>query len=165
MSKAFTREDDGSAVLRLDDLPQSPHQNFVTASGLSLLDARLEARRADLAALRADSETNDVLHDIAVAERDIRFLKARLQSAILVESKDHTPGVVAFGAEVEFVTDDDTRLTFRIVGEDEADPAQGLIARSSPLAAALMGAEIGSTVEWRKPSGVVDLEIVAIRYP
>lgn len=164
MSKAFTKEDDGDAIVRVDDLPQSPHPNFVTPSGLALLNERLVARRADLAALQEDAQNTDVRHAVAVAERDIRFVSSRLQSAILVDPKDHTPNIVAFGAEVEFITEDDTRHRFRIVGEDEADPAKGLIAHFSPLAGALIGAELGSTVEWRKPSGTVEIEIVAIRF-
>ncbi|AML53004.1 hypothetical protein RC74_18635 [Falsihalocynthiibacter arcticus] len=73
--------------------------------------------------------------------------------------------VVAFGAEVDVMAEDDTRRTFRIVGEDEADPAHGLIAPYSPLGDALLSAELGSIVEWRKPAGTVDLVIVAIRFP
>jgi transcription elongation GreA/GreB family factor len=72
--------------------------------------------------------------------------------------------LTAFGAEIEVLTEGNTRQTFRIVGEDEADPTHGLIASFSPLGVALMGAELGSTVEWEKPTGIVDLEIVAIRF-
>lgn len=165
MSKAFTKEDDDDAVIRLDDLPQSRHPNLVTATGLAALNQRLDQRQSDLAALRGQTGDIDTRHAIAVAERDIRYLQARIGSAILVDPETQVPGVVAFGAEVDFITDDDTRHTFRIVGEDEADPARGLIAPYSPLGVALMGARTGASVEWPKPAGSVDIEVLAIRFP
>ncbi len=164
MSKAFTKEDDGTENIHLDDLPQSPHPNLVTPSGLAALNSRLSARQLDLAKLRERTEEFDSKRAIAVAQRDIRFFEVRISRAILVDPKNHAPGIVAFGAEVEVLTEGNTHQTFRIVGEDEADPAHGLIAPFSPLGVALMGAELGSTVEWQKPTGTVDLEIVAIRY-
>lgn len=164
MSKAFTKEDDSDANVRLDELPQSRHPNLVTPSGLAGLNNRLQARQTDLAGLqRAVADIKTPLA-IAVAERDIRFLKERINRAILIDPRDNPVGIVAFGAEVDVITDDDTRLTFRIVGEDEADPAHGLVAPFSPIGVALMGAEPGSTVEWHKPAGTVNLEVVAVRF-
>lgn len=163
MSKAFTKEDDGTENIHLDDLPQSTHPNLVTASGLKSLKARHDARRADLAKLRAQPDDFDSKMAIAIAERDIRFFEGRINRAILVAHPDDDLDTVVFGAEVDFLTADGTRQTFRIVGEDEADPTQGLIAHFSPLGAALLGAKLGSFVEWTKPTGVVELEIVAIR--
>lgn len=164
MSKAFTKEDDDSAKLRLDDLPQSPHPNLVTPEGLADLERRLSALVRELAELRARPESVAGRQDIAVVERDLRYVDSRLAHAILVDPKSHATGVVAFGAEVEILMDEDKRQIFRIVGEDEADPKRGLISPYSPLGIALMGAELGDTVEWRKPTGVIDIEIVAIRF-
>ncbi|WP_458792948.1 GreA/GreB family elongation factor [Yoonia sp. MH D7] len=164
MSKAFTKEDDGTENVRLDDLPQSPHPNLVTASGLAALNSRLSALQSDLARLRENTDEIDSKLAIAVAQRDVRFLEGRISRAILVDPKNHAAGTVAFGAEIEVITEDDSRQSFRIVGEDEADPTHGLIAPYSPLGVALMGAVVGDTVEWQKPTGIVDLEIVAIRY-
>lgn len=164
MSKAFTKEDDSDATIQLDDLPQSLHPNLVTASGLAELNKRLEARRSDLAELRSRTDVADTKHAIAVAERDIRFLAGRVSRAIVVDPARHNPDVVSFGAEVDVVGDDEVTQTFRIVGEDEADPSRGLIAPYSPLGQALMGADIGSIVDWPKPTGVVELEVLAIRF-
>ncbi|MEH6834847.1 MULTISPECIES: GreA/GreB family elongation factor [Falsihalocynthiibacter] len=164
MSKAFTKEDDGTENVRLDDLPQSPHPNLVTLSGLDALNSRLSARQSDLAKLRGETDDFDSKLAIAVAQRDIRFLEGRVSRAILVDPERHAPDIVAFGAEIEVITEDDNRQTFRIVGEDEADPTHGLIAPYSPLGVALMGARLGDTVEWQKPAGIVDLEIVGIRF-
>lgn len=163
MSKAFTKEDDGSPNDWLEDRPQSPHPNYVTPVGLAALNDRLSARRAELAELLKNGDGIEGRRPIAIAQRDIRFLEERVRRAIVVDPSDQPQGVVAFGAEVE-VTHDDSRHTYRIVGEDEADPARGLIAPFSPLSVALLGAKVGDTVEWRRPIGAVNLEITAIRF-
>jgi len=92
MSKAFTKEDDGTENVHLDDLPQSPHPNLVTPSGLAALNSRLGARQSDLAKLREKAEEIDRKLANAVAQRDIRFLEARISRAILVDPKSHSPG-------------------------------------------------------------------------
>lgn len=164
MSKAFTKEDDGTQPIHLEDLPQSRHPNPVTPAGLSRLEARLAARQEDLRALKEIGAEADNRLEIAVAARDIRYLEGRLARAVVIDPSKHPEGIVAFGAEVEVLFDDDTRRTFRIVSEDEADPSNGLIAPYSPLGVALLGAELGSSVEWAKPFGAVELEITAIRF-
>ena len=162
MSRAFVKED-GNDLEPLPDLPLSPHPNYVTPAGLATLQARLAEAQARLAGLRARPERLDKLPE-AAAERDIRYLDARLRSAIPIDPAHQPAGVVAFGARVTVVGADGQRRTFHITGEDEADPALGRIAPHSPLARALLGAEVGDSVTWRKPSGVEALEIMAICY-
>ena len=165
MSKAFTKEDDGTEVERLPDLPLSRHPNYVTPEGLRELQSRLDDRRSDLRVLLEVPEGARDLYEIAVAERDLRFLEARVGKAILVDLGQQDPEVVAFGAEVDVIDDEDRPHTYRIVGEDQADPENGRVAPFSPLAVALRGARVGDEVEWRRPSGNVVLEVTAIRYP
>jgi transcription elongation GreA/GreB family factor len=55
-------------------------------------------------------------------------------------------GIVQFGSRVTLLRDDGRRVTYRIVGEDEADPAKGTISYVSPLARALMGKMEGESV-------------------
>lgn len=126
--------------------------------------SRLNARQSDLAKQREKTDELDGKLAIAVAQRDIRFLEGRINCAILVDPKSHPSGIVAFGAEIEVITGDGNHQIFRIVAEDEADPSHGLIAPYSPLGIALMGAQLGDTVEWQKPTGIVELEIIAIQY-
>ncbi len=164
MSKAFTKEDDAQ-VEQLADLPQSEHPNYVTRDGLLELNARLQVRRADLAELKAAKDDMNRPYPMAVVERDIRFLEARVGCAILVELETQDPEVVAFGAEVDVLDEGGAPSTYRIVGEDQADPKRGLIAPFSPLAVALRDARVGDAVEWRRPSGTLALEVTAIRYP
>lgn len=164
MSRAFVNEDSGTGVEDLPDLPQSPHPNYVTPQGLAALQGRLKETRARHAALSVRRDETDAKLPLAVAERDIRFLEQRIAGAIPVDPSAQPPGVVAFGATVEVTDEDGNTRTYRIVGEDEADPAKGLIAPFSPLATTLIGCEAGDTATWRKPSGDVELEVTAIRF-
>ena len=158
MSRAFVKEGDG-ALDPLPDLPMSPHPNYVTPRGLTALQLRLAARQGDLAALKSRPDRLDKLPE-AAAERDIRYLEARLRSAILTDPAALPLTEVAFGLRVT-VSD---RTTYEITGEDEADATLHRIAPQSPLARALMGAQVGDEVIWRKPSGPVTLTILAIAH-
>lgn len=159
MSRAFVKEGDGT-LDPLPDLPLSPHPNYVTPRGLAALQARLAARQADLAALKTRPDRLDKLPE-AAAERDIRYLEARLRSAIPVPVPDQVTEV-AFGHLVT-VRDDAGQVTsYEITGEDEADATLHRIAPTSPLARALLGALRGDRVTWRRPNGAVELEVLAI---
>ena len=160
MSRAFVKEGTGE-LEPLPDLPISPHPNYVTPRGLEALRARLLARQGDLAALRGRAERLDKLPE-AAAERDIRYLEARLRSAIVVDPALQDALEVRFGLRVTVVDEAGETAVYEITGEDEAEAALGRIAPQSPLARALMGAVVGDVVMWRKPTGAVALEIVAI---
>ena len=163
MSRAFVKEGDGS-LDPLPDLPISAHPNYVTPTGLDDLRSRLQARQADLATLRARPDRLDKLPE-AAAERDIRYLEARLRSAILIDPGVQPLNAVAFGLIVTVSAEDGTETRFQITGEDEADATIGRITPQSPLARALLGAVPGDTVRWKKPSGAVDLDILTITHP
>ncbi len=163
MSRAFVKED-GPDNAPLPDLPISPHPNLVTPRGLAALRARLAATQAELARLRARPDRLDRLPE-AAAERDIRYIEARLRSAILVDLASQPRDEVAFGAIVTVIDADGGEHRYEITGEDEADASIGRIAPHSPLARALMGARVGDTVTWVRPSGRTELEVTAIIYP
>jgi transcription elongation GreA/GreB family factor len=163
MSRAFVKEDRPDTD-PLPDLPVSPHPNWVTARGLAELKARLAAAQAELARSRVRADRLDRLPEKA-AERDIRYLEARLASALPVDPAAQPRDEVAFGAHVTVADESGRERCYEIVGEDEADAARGLIAPQAPLARALLGARVGDTVDWRKPSGDEALDILAIRYP
>lgn len=163
MSRAFVKE--GTAELEpLPDLPLSPHPNVLTLRGLAALRDRLAAAQADLTRLRARAERLDRLPE-AAAERDIRYLEARLRSAIPVDPAVLPLTEVAFGLQVTVADENGEETTYEIVGEDEAEAALGRIAPQSPLARALMGAQVGDEVIWRRPSGTLRLEVLAIAHP
>ncbi len=144
MSVAFTKEGDAEAVAAdLPDRPVSPHPNLVTAGGLAQLDAELAAARAAYDAAQAGGGIAADRTAMARATRDLRYWSARRASAQLVEAGDCT--VVRFGCTVTFERADGRQATYRITGEDEADPAAGRIAYVAPAARALMGKNVGDT--------------------
>jgi len=156
MSKAFTSEetDITEVVAPRAPLPEGT-PNYVTLRGLELL----REERADLASKRARAEASGDVAAMNVLGTRLAELDERLASAQLV---DVTPkDVVRFGARVT-VSGETGEQTYRIVGVDEADPAKGDVAFTSPIARALLGHEIGDEVVVKTPRGNVAAEIVAI---
>ncbi|GJD49206.1 Transcription elongation factor GreB [Methylobacterium crusticola] len=153
MSIAFVREREGGEAFEdLPDRPVSPHPNFVTPEGLALIDAELDRLHTEHAGLSPDDKAS-----LARVNRDLRYWTARRNSAQVVEQ---APGdVVHFGSTVTIARDGGAEQIFRIVGEDEADPARGTIAYVAPLARALTGKQAGDTVTVAGH----DSEIIAVR--
>lgn len=158
MSVAFTKEGDAEATAAdLPDRPISPHPNLVTPEGLAFIDAALAQARADYAAAQHAGGIEADRTAMARATRDLRYYSARRANAQLIEPSDDTD-TVRFGGEVTIDREDGRRQTFRIVGEDEADPAQGTVSHVSPLARALMGKSVGDTAMLAG----AEVEIVAV---
>ena len=164
MSKAFTKEDDGSTPERLPDLQISPHPNPVTPRGLAQLQARQKALTDRLTELRASQELQVDTSPISVAERDLRYVEARLSTAKLVLPPSSQTTIIRFGAHVTVADEDGKTRVYHIVGDDESEPSQGMIAAHSPLALALLEATIGDVVDWSKPGGIVELEVTDVTY-
>jgi transcription elongation GreA/GreB family factor len=150
MSRAFVKETD-ETVDELPDRPISPHPNVVTAEGLAAIEAQVDRLQEEHARASGDRAA------LAAISRELRYWKSRRASAQVV-ARPVKPAQVAFGCTVTFVRADGRRQSYRIVGEDEADPAQGSISYVSPVARALMGREVGDVAE---VSGS-ELEVVAI---
>lgn len=142
MSRAFVREDDGTNDI--DELPDklvSEHRNLVTANGLALIDAEVERLNTVLAAARADNDRGA----IARAARELRYWTQRRLSAEVMPASADT-ATTQFGSRVVIKRADGRQQTFRIVGEDEADPTLGTLSYVSPLAQALLGKRVGDEV-------------------
>jgi transcription elongation GreA/GreB family factor len=151
VSRAFVNED--HVVEDLPDRPVSKHPNYVTERGLALIETALENARREYGQAQAAADR------IALgnAARDLRYWSARRSSAQVVPAVADRD-TVQFGSDVTIVRDNGRRQTFRIVGEDEADPPNGSISHVSPLARAFLGKRIGDTVR----AGMDDAEITAI---
>ncbi len=151
MSRAFVNEN--NSVEDVPERPVSPHPNYVTPQGLAAIEAALSDARQVYNAAQAAGERDA----LARAGRDLRYWSARRGSAQLVAPE---PGAskVQFGSTVTIARDDGRRQVFRIVGEDEAEPSRGTVSHVSPLAASLLGREVGDVVR----AGRDDAEIVAI---
>ena len=143
MSVAFTKEQDAeSEAANLPDRPVSSAPNLVTPRGLELIEAELAAARAAYSAAQSKGGVEADRTAMARATRDLRYWSARRGSAQLVETPSSTDTLV-FGGSVTFEREDGRVQTFRIVGEDEADPARGAVSYVSPLAQALLGKGVG----------------------
>ena len=164
MSRAFVNEDAGNDRPDLPELPVPPGPNIVTPRGLAALHDRIAQRQADLAALKARPDRLDKLPE-AAAERDLRWLEARLKAAVVIDPAAHDLTEVAFGLRITVADEAGVETTYEITGEDEADASLGRIAPHSPLARALLGAEPGDTVTVRRPSGPTRLDILSIARP
>jgi transcription elongation GreA/GreB family factor len=138
MSRAFVKEPDGEP--EVETLPErlvSTHPNLVTAEGL----ARIEAEIAALEAARDGARAAGDKAALAVALRDLRYWTSRHATA--QAPPPPPPGEAQFGARVTIRREDGREQTFRIVGEDEADPARHSVSYVSPLARAVTGKGVG----------------------
>ena len=99
-------------------------------------------------------------------EGRIAEVESKLSNAQIIDPKTvNAEGRVVFGATVKLLDEDNaTEMTYQIVGDDEADIAQGMVSISSPIARALIGKEQGEVVAVNAPGGQVEYEIVAVRY-
>jgi transcription elongation GreA/GreB family factor len=139
MSRAFVKEQE--SVEELPDKLISEHPNLVTKEGLAHIEAELTRADAEHAAAQAMGDREAM----AATARDLRYWSARVASAELVAEPADTDRV-HFGSTVTIERGDGRRQTFRIVGEDEADPAKGSISYVSPLARQLAGKSVGDTI-------------------
>jgi transcription elongation GreA/GreB family factor len=141
MSRAFVKESDGADGDELAELQVSPHRNLVTPEGLGQIEQNVERLRVEQSAARAADDRAAVKR----IQRDLRYWAERQRSAELVPPA--APGSQArFGSVVTLAKPGDGKIEFRIVGEDEADPARGKISYVSPIARRLIGTAVGEEV-------------------
>jgi transcription elongation GreA/GreB family factor len=141
MSRAFTKEIDEQPIEVLSR-PVSVHTNYVTSSGLSQIDrAMAKYEAAHTAAIAKDNKTA-----IELTGREVAYWSNRKTTAILVSDKPNS-GAVEFGTTVTVRRKGGRVQTFRIVGEDEAEPSSHTISYVSPFAQAVMGKSVGDHVE------------------
>jgi transcription elongation GreA/GreB family factor len=159
VSVAFTKEESAETASEtlLPDRPISAHPNLVTQTGLKALERQLADARTAYEAAQTTEDINERRRLSAIPLRDIRYFSERLRTAQALPDPS-SADVVAFGSTVTFSRADGRVQTFRIVGEDEADPKAGTISFASPVARSLMGKAIGDAAG----SGSNELEIVAI---
>ena len=159
MSVAFTKEEDyESTAANLPDRPISLHPNLVTPEGLAFIEAALADARVAMVSAKSGGDVSADRTAMARATRDLRYWSSRRATAQLVERAEDD-GTLRFGDAVTFEREDGRRQTFRIVGEDEADPAKGSVSYISPLGQALLGKSVGDEAMLAG----APVEIVAIR--
>ena len=159
MAVAFTKEEsfETASETLIPDRPISAHPNLVTEAGLKALELQLQQAREAYDASSTIEDVNERRRQAASPLRDLRYFAARVHTAQLVPDPTSID-TVAFGSTVTFSRDDGRVQTYRIVGEDEADPKAGSISFVSPVARLLIGKAVGDVVS----VGDQELEITAI---
>jgi len=115
--------------------------------------------------LSENAEYDAAKHRQGFIEGRIQELKDKLARAYVVDLSNLKPDKVVFGATVTlFDTAAEEEVTYRIVGEDEADIRLGKMSCSSPVGKALIGHRLDDSVKVKVPSGLKEYEIIDIRY-
>lgn len=153
MSRAFVKEIDDAPAEPVPERALSGNENVVTPRGAALIREAVAAAASALAGAVREEER-------ALAARDLRYWQARAATLRIV-APETDPQEIGFGVRAR-VKRGGTVQELQIVGEDEADPAQGLIAWTAPLAEALEGAEVGEVVEFEAGGRVQQIEVIAL---
>src|SRR5262245_21610100 len=153
MSRAFVKENAEGPEPPPPERPISAAPNRVTPRGAALITQTIAELKDELARTTDESVA-------ARIRRDLRYWHSR-QASMQVIAPNAAPETVGFGARITIRRGGaDSAMT--IVGEDEADPAAGLIAWTAPLARALENAEVGDVVEFAAGGKREPITIVAI---
>ena len=164
MSRGFVKEDDlENAGLDVPERPVSANPNYVTKHGYSALVQLAADLEKQHQLLSANKENTEAIAHLAIVNRDLRYVAARLESALVTQPNADATQVL-FGALVTVQDEEEKSHTYQIVGEDEADIKAHKIAYTSPLATALIGQKLDETVVWLRPAGNQYLIITAINY-
>ena len=179
MSKAFTKESDEDGEIEQPEIPLGQLKNYVTPFGLTQLQDEyknlVSNERPKIvevvrwAAGNGDrSENGDYIYGkkrLREIDRRIRYLTKRLESAQVVDPElQKNLSKVFFGATVTYAQKDGKKKTVKLVGVDEADINKNKISWISPVAKALLKAEVGDRVNLDSPLGNDELEILKIKY-
>lgn len=116
--------------------------------------------------LKENAEYHAAREQQSFCEGRIQEIEAKLSNAQVIDvTKIPNNGKVIFGATVTvFNTSSDEEVTYRIVGDDEADIKKNLISVNSPLSRAMIGKEVDDVALVATPSGEVEYEVVKVAY-
>jgi transcription elongation factor GreA len=152
----------------------------LTVEGAEMLTAELKKLKSEdrpkvIAAISEAREHGDLKENAEyhAAREQQGFIEGRIQdiegklgnATIIDVSKLPQNGKVVFGVTVDLVDEDSgDEVTYKIVGEDEADIKQNKISIGSPIAKALIGKEEGEVVDVTTPGGTRSFEVVEVKY-
>ncbi|WP_213995654.1 transcription elongation factor GreA [Arsukibacterium sp.] len=116
--------------------------------------------------LKENAEYHAAREQQGFCEGRIQDIEGKLSNAQIIDiSKMPNNGKVIFGATVSILNlDTDEEVTYRIVGDDEADIKNNLISVNSPIARGLIGKAVDDVANITTPKGVVEFEITAVKY-
>jgi len=116
--------------------------------------------------LKENAEYHAAREQQSFAEGRIADIEAKLSNAEIIDvTKMPKTGKVIFGVTVDLCNEDTgEEVTYRIVGEDEADIKAGLVSVTSPIARAMIGKREGDIATVQAPGGLVEYEILEVKY-
>ena len=116
--------------------------------------------------LKENAEYHAAREQQSFMEGRIKDIASKLSNAEIIDIKNiPNSGKVIFGSTVMLVNlNDNKKVSYKLVGEDEADLKKGKISITSPLARSLIGKEQDDVIELKTPNGVFEYEISEIRY-
>lgn len=116
--------------------------------------------------LKENAEYHAAKEQQSFIEGRIKELEGKLSHVQVIDVTEiDAGGKVIFGSTVRLLDDDtEKEISYRIVGEDEADIKTGLISFTSPIARALISKEEGDVVEFKAPDGEKSYEVIEISY-
>lgn len=146
------------------DKLQEELKELKTVARPRVINAIAEAR--EHGDLKENAEYHAAREQQSFIEGRIKQIEATLSNAQVIDvTKMSGDGKVIFGATVELLNiNSDEEVTYQIVGEDEADIKQNKISVSSPIARALIGKREGDETQVNAPGGVIEYEIIAVKY-
>lgn len=162
MSRAFVNEDATQGQIEIPNRAVSGRPNLVTPNGIKMMDEKIASLRSALEAHDPDAPGDATAKERqAVLTRDLRYWQQRRATAQLVAPPEGSIEEVVFGTKVTVRDAQGSERSYRLVGEDEADPTAGLLNWTAPLGEALIGAMVGDEVSFdpsRPPLEVVRIE-------
>ena len=167
MSRAFLKNesaDDPVVIPARAPLPPGV-SNYVTPCGLGLLRAELADLETEHAQVqRNETDETERTRRLALINGKVGALNQRIGSAHVVNLNTQPGDEIRFGASVTLRPKTGTDRQLTIVGVDEADAANGLVAFTAPIAHAMQGKRVGDAVMLRTQRGEEAFQVVAIRY-
>jgi len=160
MSRAFVKEPEGDQTEDILEKPQSEHPNYITLPGLEHMKQELHKLLQQKNELKEQEDNLNIKNQLRTIETESRYLEKRIQCAIPVDITSQSSEAIRFGATVKLIDGENNQYSFTIVGEDEADVDSGKISWVSPLARELIGKKTDDIVNWQRPAGDLEVEIL-----
>ncbi len=148
MSRAFVKEDAQGPDEDPSERPLSSLPNYCTPRGIKLYQDEEARIASELEGFAGAQENPERKKRKRTLERDLRWVRARLEAAIPVDPANLPKDQIRFGASVVLKDAAGKEKKLQIVGVDEADEAKGLLTWASPLADSMLGLKAGQTLDW-----------------
>ena len=151
-------------TVRGHELLQEELQKLKSVDRPNVVRAIAEARaHGDL---KENAEYHAAKEQQGFIEARIKDIEGKLSHKQVIDATAvDARGKVIFGSTVLILDENtDREITYKIVGEDEADIKQGMISYTSPIARALIGKNEGDAIEFQAPDGVKTYDVLEVRY-